>query len=139
MRVDNIIGDVFFQEIQEIKKGTRVTFTVTSNSSKHLNDIFNKVDFYRKHIVIKIIGTVQGVSFRHYACEKANELGITGFVRNEPDGSVYIEAEGEEFALDRFISWCHEGPPAAHVNNVIVTPGHIKNFKEFLVDRQLLA
>ena len=42
MRVDNVVKDVFFQETQEIKKGTKVTFAISVNSSKHLNDVFSK-------------------------------------------------------------------------------------------------
>lgn len=44
-----------------------------------------------KHISIRIYGRVQGVGFRVSAQKKADELGITGFVRNEPDGTVYLE------------------------------------------------
>ena len=47
------------------------------------------------HINIHITGRVQGVNFRTYTKEKAEELGILGFVRNETDGSVYLEAEGD--------------------------------------------
>ena len=50
--------------------------------------------------IIKVFGKVQGVGFRYYTQRKAVELGITGFVQNRPDGSVYIEAEGEEEDLD---------------------------------------
>ena len=45
---------------------------------------------------MKVYGKVQGVGFRYYTHKKANELGLNGFVKNKPDGSVYIEAEGEE-------------------------------------------
>jgi acylphosphatase len=50
----------------------------------------------KKHFNIRISGRVQGVFFRASTKAKAEELGISGFVQNEPDGSVYIEAEGEE-------------------------------------------
>jgi len=49
----------------------------------------------KKHVNITVKGRVQGVGFRYSAMEAAEELGIKGFVRNMPDGSVYIEAEGE--------------------------------------------
>ena len=57
-----------------------------------------------KHTNLKIYGRVQGVFFRYTAKEKADEFAVTGFARNEEDGSVYIEAEGEEENLDKFIS-----------------------------------
>jgi acylphosphatase len=65
--------------------------------------------------VIHITGKVQGVYFRKYTQWKAEELGITGFVRNEPNGSVYIEAQGDEEVIDVFEKWCHVGSPLAHV------------------------
>ena len=55
-----------------------------------------------KHLKISITGRVQGVFFRDSARMEANRLGVAGFARNEPDGSVYIEAEGEKDALDEF-------------------------------------
>lgn len=85
-----------------------------------------------KHLNIKIYGRVQGVFFRANAKKKAKELGITGFARNEPDGTVYIEAEGEEENLEKFLEWCHRGPPFAHVEkaNSEFSP-KIKKFKAF--------
>jgi acylphosphatase len=58
---------------------------------------------------IKIFGQVQGVFFRGSAKQKAQDLGITGFVRNVL-GAVYIEAEGSEEALEQFLGWCRHGP-----------------------------
>ncbi len=71
-----------------------------------------------KHSVIKVIGNVQGVNFRYYGKQKAEELGLTGYARNGADGSVNIEAEGEEAALERFIAWCRRGPKFAQVADV---------------------
>lgn len=85
----------------------------------------------KKHINIKISGQVQGVFFRVTAKEKADKLGITGFARNEPDGSVYIEAEGEEKTLDQFLSWCHKGPSLAKVGKVDTKEDQLKNFTNF--------
>ncbi|MCX6765750.1 MAG: acylphosphatase [Candidatus Moranbacteria bacterium] len=70
------------------------------------------------HLRIKIYGRVQGVFFRHSAREKAEELGISGFARNEPDGTVYIEAEGGKVKLEKFLEWCRKGPPLARVEKV---------------------
>ncbi len=69
---------------------------------------------------VYIYGHVQGVCFRATARVKAVTLGLTGYVRNLPDGSVELEAEGEEQALRELISWCHQGPPAARVDRVEV-------------------
>lgn len=65
-----------------------------------------------------ISGRVQGVFFRAETQEKANELGLTGWVQNNPDGSVEIHAEGPEDALACFATWCREGPSAAVVERV---------------------
>jgi acylphosphatase len=85
------------------------------------------------HLSIKIIGKVQGVFFRASTREKARALGIKGFVRNERDESVYIEAEGEENTLKEFTAWCKQGPPRAVVEKVEVIEGTIKNFTGFEV------
>ena len=84
-----------------------------------------------QHFNIKIYGIVQGVGFRYHAIRQANSIGITGFVRNEPDGSVYIEAEGNEIALAEFMQWCKTGPSHAQVEDVIVKEGILKNFTSF--------
>ncbi len=65
-----------------------------------------------------IEGRVQGVFFRASTVEQANRLGLTGWVRNCPEGSVEIVAEGEKSAVEKLIRWCHQGPPGAHVHNV---------------------
>ena len=85
----------------------------------------------KKHWNIRVIGDVQGMFFRHSAKEKAEELGIMGFARNESDGSVYIEAEGEEDAIGKFLEWCKTGPASASVNKVEESGGAIKSYKEF--------
>lgn len=66
---------------------------------------------------------MQGVGFRHETYWKARKLYIGGFVMNEPDGSVYIEAEGEEAALNEFLIWCRRGPWPASVLKVEVEWG----------------
>lgn len=89
-----------------------------------------------KHLNIKITGQVQGVSFRYYAQEKAQKLGLTGFVYNEPDNSVYIEAEGKEENLEKFLQWCKQGPGFAKVEKVNIQDGKLKNFNDFFVKYQ---
>ncbi len=68
-----------------------------------------------KIIKIKVFGDVQGVNFRHEAKQEADELGLKGFVMNQPDGSIYIEAEGEEEDLELILRWCYTGPDIAKV------------------------
>ncbi|VAW26210.1 Acylphosphate phosphohydrolase, putative [hydrothermal vent metagenome] len=72
----------------------------------------------KKAIILHVFGRVQGVGYRYYAQKKADETGISGFVRNRPDGSVYIEAEGSQEALEAFTHWCEEGPAWARVSRV---------------------
>ena len=82
-----------------------------------------------------VSGHVQGVFYRASARTKAEELGITGFVQNLPDGKVYIEAEGSDENLDRFKTWCAEGPPRAQVEQVEIKEGELRNYKSFGVLR----
>ena len=84
-----------------------------------------------KHINIKIIGKVQDVNFRFDTREKAAGLGLKGFIRNEQDGSVYIEAEGEEDILSELVEWCKTGPKYAIVKSTEVEDGRFMSFKEF--------
>lgn len=88
----------------------------------------------KKHLDIIIRGKVQNVGFRFYAQKKAHSLDITGFVKNQRDGSVYIEAEGEEPNLHEFLQWCHNGPPWADVESVHANESPLKNYRGFLVD-----
>jgi acylphosphatase len=84
-----------------------------------------------RHANIHTFGTVQGVFYRHTAKEKADILGLTGFVRNEEDGSVYTEVEGEDTAVDEFINWCKKGPMLAKIDKVDVTDGPMQQFSGF--------
>lgn len=86
-----------------------------------------------KHINITVRGKVQGVFFRASTKAVADQLGVKGLVRNEKDGSVYIEAEGDGFSLESFLEWCHEGPQKAEVENVETTEGQLKNYRNFEV------
>lgn len=87
----------------------------------------------KKHLQIRVSGRVQGTLYRVTAQKKALELGITGFARNEADGSVYLEAEGEEEPLKKFVAWCRQGPPAAQVEKVEATESSLKNYPGFQV------
>jgi len=67
----------------------------------------------RAHVLF--FGRVQGVFFRDNACRKAAELGVVGWVRNVPDGSVEAVFEGEEAAVKEIIEWCATSQPNASV------------------------
>ena len=67
---------------------------------------------------IRVVGQVQGVFFRASAQKEARRLGISGWVQNDPDGSVSLEAQATPSALQEFLRWCRQGPPSAHVENV---------------------
>lgn len=73
-----------------------------------------------KAVQARVTGRVQGVSFRWYTQEQARRLGVAGWVRNEPDGSVLLHAEGDGAAVDALVAWCHEGPALARVRGVAV-------------------
>ncbi|GIV33679.1 MAG: acylphosphatase [Chitinophagales bacterium] len=90
-----------------------------------------------KHRNIRVTGKVQGVWYRDSARKKALELGITGFVRNEADGSVYIEAEGTAEQLDQFTAWCRQGPPLARVEKVEYTEAQPRHFSSFEILRSV--
>ena len=89
----------------------------------------------RKHFNIRVRGLVQGVFFRASTKEHAASLKISGLVRNEPDGSVYIEAEGEDAALKEFIQWCHHGPAHAVVDRCEFSEAQLKDFEGFRIER----
>lgn len=74
-------------------------------------------------VTILVHGRVQGVFFRDSTMRKARDLGLTGNVRNLPDGTVQIVAQGPGHALDALIQWSHDGPPAAVVRDVKVSYG----------------
>lgn len=88
-----------------------------------------------KHYNITVSGKVQGVFFRASAQKKAGELGISGFVKNLENGSVCMEAEGEKDALEKFIEWCHVGPPNATVSEIKASEGFFKSFNGFEIKR----
>jgi len=68
------------------------------------------------HLIVR--GKVQGVWYRAGTQEQAQKLDIAGWVRNLPDGSVEIQAEGLRENLDALIKWCRQGPPSAEVKDI---------------------
>jgi acylphosphatase len=88
-----------------------------------------------KHVTIRVSGKVQGVFFRASTEKEAQKLKLSGIVRNELDGSVYIEAEGNETAIEQLIVWCRKGPERARVDKCEVTEGQPKGYTEFRIER----
>ncbi len=72
----------------------------------------------RRSVRLKIYGRVQGVNFRYAARQRASALGLNGWVRNCPDGSVELLATGDPDAVNRLIKWSQHGPSGASVDRV---------------------
>jgi len=84
-----------------------------------------------KAVSVHVTGRVQGVGFRYHAVEEGRRLGVTGWVRNEPDESVAGHVEGDEAAVDAFVSWCRRGPASAVVRHVAVTEARLTGAQGF--------
>lgn len=69
---------------------------------------------------VVVTGRVQGVGFRWAARDEAERLGLAGWVRNRPDGSVEAAFEGPRERVESMIAWCRKGPPSARVVDVRV-------------------
>ncbi len=83
----------------------------------------------RARVVIR--GRVQGVFFRVETRDRARSLGLAGWVRNNPDGTVEAVFQGDRDRVDSMIAWCRRGPAAAHVEDVEVAwtePGDERGF-----------
>jgi acylphosphatase len=89
-----------------------------------------------KHLDITVTGQVQGVFYRASTKAVADQLGVKGIVKNEADGSVFIEAEADAMTLDMFLDWCKEGPEHANVISVDSHEGELKNYRNFEVVRK---
>jgi acylphosphatase len=87
----------------------------------------------KKCLSVRVTGRVQGVGFRFHTVKRAAELSVNGFVRNEPDGSVLLEAEGEEADVDDFVEWCRIGPRWARVDTIETWQVEIKDYRHFSV------
>jgi acylphosphatase len=86
---------------------------------------------YRFSIIAK--GRVQGVYFRKSCEKKADLLRLTGFVRNENDGSVYIEIQGDLHACTQLMLWAEKGPELAWVEYLHITRQDTKEESEFVI------
>jgi acylphosphatase len=89
-----------------------------------------------RRVRLTIRGQVQGVSYRANATDAARRLGVSGWVRNQPDGSVLLEAQGPADQVALMIDWCNDGPPHARVDDVKVIDVPIVNAeKGFTIER----
>jgi acylphosphatase len=92
-------------------------------------------DRSRVRVIARITGTVQGVNYRATAAREARRRGLAGWVRNEPDGAVLIDVEGDPAAVEAFLAWCAEGPPRARVSAVETTVADPTGYEEFTILR----
>jgi len=84
------------------------------------------------HYKITVIGLVQGVFFRASTQEKAEELDLVGFVQNQPNGDVYLEAQGDR--VDELITWIKAGgPKMARVDKTLLSEGKGHMFLGFKI------
>jgi acylphosphatase len=88
-----------------------------------------------RRVRLRIKGTVQGVGFRIAAAELARSLGLTGFIFNEPDGSLTVEAEGEDPALAEFVLWSRHGPRGAEVREIVEDDMPVQGDRSFEITR----
>jgi len=84
------------------------------------------------HVLIS--GRVQGVWYRAFTKQKAEQLGIKGWVRNASDGKVEAIFEGEENKIDQMIDWCYKGPPLAKIKDIEIKKQQATNaFEDFSI------
>lgn len=83
---------------------------------------------------IVVSGRVQGVGFRWSVANEATNRGINGFVRNQSNGSVYIEAEGSREQLEAFVEWCRKGPGLSVVKSIKVDSIPPENYSDFRIE-----
>jgi acylphosphatase len=104
--------------------GSAVNFTLLVNFPHMLQTIS-----------ITVSGVVQGVFYRQSTKEKALELGISGIVKNLPDGNVHILATGTGDQLDQLVQWCKQGPRNAKVSSVNVVKMEMEKYFGFTIQR----
>lgn len=84
-----------------------------------------------KAFQISIFGNVQKIGFRFHSMEKAYQLSIRGFVQYHANGSIYMEAEGEDENINQFLEWCRRGPLGGIVKEVMAKEIPTQNFPSF--------
>jgi acylphosphatase len=85
------------------------------------------------HLLIQ--GKVQGVFYRASAKDVAEQLKLTGWIRNTAEGEVETMISGDEDRIKEFIEWCKKGPKQAEVTKVIITEKEDENFDSFRIAR----
>ena len=88
-----------------------------------------------KRLLVRVYGRVQGVGFRYFTLSKANLLNIKGFVRNMPDGSVFVDCEGDEENLKVFLEYLKKGPSFAYVERLDVEEAAPLTYRDFVIKR----
>lgn len=86
-----------------------------------------------RHVKVYITGKVHGVGLRYWLKEQALKFGLRGFIRNEPDGTVYIEVEGADSDIARYLELCRAGNGEAQVHHVRTESGGINNYVDFTI------
>jgi acylphosphatase len=84
---------------------------------------------------IRVEGRVQGVFYRASTQSKALELGLTGWVKNEPDGSVLMEVQGAAETIQTMVDWCWIGPKMARVNALNKDQVSLEDSRDFVILR----
>ena len=84
-----------------------------------------------KNLRVAVSGKVQGVFFRASVKKVADILGVKGFVRNEHNGTVFVEVEGDDEMVNKLVDYCHHGPDSAVVEKVSITLGVIVGYDSF--------
>ena len=92
-------------------------------------------DTARKRVRVAVSGRVQGVGFRWYCRDEAQRLGVSGFVRNLPDGRLEAAFEGDPEAVDAMVDWCRTGPAWAEVASVVVSEASAIGEAGFAISR----
>ncbi len=85
----------------------------------------------RRHLNLTLSGKVKHIGFRFMAMQAAYKHGVTGYVRNKSNGSIYIEVEGDDENLQNFLEWCKTGPVGAEVTEIDTVEAEMKDFKSF--------
>ena len=88
-------------------------------------------DQHNRAVYVIVRGVVQGVGFRYHALWQATEHGVTGWVRNRPDGAVEALVEGPSDAVDAMIAWLRRGPASAAVRDVYTQERRPEGHKRF--------
>jgi DNA ligase D-like protein (predicted 3'-phosphoesterase) len=86
-----------------------------------------------KGVRATVRGSVQGIGLREATVRRADDLGVLGWVRNEDDGTVVVQAEGPDEAVDALVEWLGKGPRGAAVEEVDVDKGKVEGHEQFAI------